>query len=62
MRISGMSSSEEFLDKSPRFFEPDEAARLLLIVETMKWYNNYQQCKVKNRGQDREVKREQDEY
>jgi len=45
-----MSSSEEFLDKSPKFFEQDEAARLLLINETMKLYDNYQQCKVKNRG------------
>jgi hypothetical protein len=28
-----MSSSEEFLDKSPRFFELDEAARFLLIIK-----------------------------
>jgi hypothetical protein len=28
-----MSLSEECLEKSPRFFEPDEAARVLLIIE-----------------------------
>jgi hypothetical protein len=35
-----MSPSEEFLDKSPRLFELDEAARLLLIIQNGCHSNN----------------------